>query len=103
MNNDKVLQLEIDHLREVMDLKFENSEKALRLQASEYERHLSNLNNEAKQLKEMQATYLPRELWNTEHKAIVSIVTSMKDNQNKILITIVVMITAMEIILKFIK
>ena len=38
-------------------------EKALTLQAKEYERRLADLNHEAEQLRQMQATYLPRETW----------------------------------------
>lgn len=41
--------------------KFKGLNVALKLQAKEYERRLNSLNGEAGQLKQMQATYTPRE------------------------------------------
>lgn len=38
-------------------------DKARSLQAKEYERRLESLNHEAAKLASMQATYLPREVW----------------------------------------
>lgn len=37
--------------------------QALHLQFEEYQRRLNILNGEAERLREMQATYLPREVW----------------------------------------
>lgn len=50
---------------EVYKVKFEAMEKALLLQAKEYERRLSDLNGEAGRLRDMQATYVPREVFDT--------------------------------------
>lgn len=50
---------------EVFKTKFEAMEKALQLQAKEYERRLSDLNGEAGRLRDMQATYVPREVFDT--------------------------------------
>ena len=38
-------------------------DKALQLQAKEYERRLNDLNGEAGRLREMQQTYIPREIF----------------------------------------
>jgi hypothetical protein len=43
------------------------TEKALRLQAKEYERRLEILNHEAIQLRDMQAKYVPREVFDSKH------------------------------------
>lgn len=43
--------------------KFKSRDKQLKLQAREYERRLEMLNHEADQLKNMQATYTPREVF----------------------------------------
>lgn len=50
---------------EAYKIKFEAMEKALQLQAKEYERRLSDLNGEAGRLRDMQATYVPREVFDT--------------------------------------
>jgi biopolymer transport protein ExbB/TolQ len=50
-------------LKEYFLLKFGSLDKALELQAKEYERRLDNLNHEAQQLKDMQSTYVPREAY----------------------------------------
>jgi FtsZ-binding cell division protein ZapB len=55
----ELLALEIKHLRELLQVK----EEALKLQATEYERRLASLNHEAEQLKSMQNTYIPREVF----------------------------------------
>jgi len=61
---------EIDALKELVLEKFHAAAEALTKQAAEYERRLSALNHEAAQLKDMQATYMPRELYNSEMKGI---------------------------------
>jgi hypothetical protein len=53
-------------------------EKALQLQAAEYDRRLNALNHEAEQLKKMQATYLPREVGENKLDAIVNELTTLK-------------------------
>ena len=50
-------------LREFIEEKFKNADKALELQAKETERRLELLNGEAERLRTMQATYLPREVF----------------------------------------
>ena len=60
-----------------------NLEKARRLQATEYERRLRDLNGEASRLREMQASYLPRETWENAKKDYdekLSALAAYKDN-----------------------
>jgi phage regulator Rha-like protein len=57
-------------LKEFFLVKFDSLDKALELQAKEYERRLSDLNHEAEQLKSMQSTYMPRELYENNHEVI---------------------------------
>lgn len=58
------------HLREVMELKFSENAISTRLAAAEISRRLDLLNGEAGRLTSMQATYLPREVYEQNHKAI---------------------------------
>ena len=57
---------ELEALKELVMEKFRAIAEALGKQALEYERRLSALNHEAAQLKDMQATYMPRELYESE-------------------------------------
>lgn len=50
-------------LEERLQQQKESNEKALILQANAYEKHLAALNHEAEQLKSMQSTYIPREVY----------------------------------------
>lgn len=49
--------------RKHVEERFAWAEKALKLQATEYERRLEALNGEAGRLREMQQTYIPREIF----------------------------------------
>ena len=68
----------VKHLREIVDIKFEENEKALKIQAQEYERRLEALNGEAERLRQMQTTYLPRELYSIEHKELVKKIDNLQ-------------------------
>lgn len=57
------LQVDVAILEERLFQQKEANEKALILQAKEYEKHLSELNGEAGRLKDMQSTYIPREVY----------------------------------------
>lgn len=59
---------ELEHLEEMITLKFSEREKALELQAKEYDRRLEHLNGEATKLTRMQATYIPREVYEANKK-----------------------------------
>lgn len=65
-----VAKSDLDHYKEVISLKFAESEKALQIQATEYERRLEVLNHEAAQLKDMQSTYVSRDLFDATIKEI---------------------------------
>ena len=64
---EKEIEVELKGLKELMEFKFDALQEAIKLQAKEYERRLEFLNGEAERLREMQATYLPRELYETEY------------------------------------
>ena len=55
--------LYVSHERELREQYAEALETALRLQATEYERRLDGLNNEYARAKDVQHTYLPREVY----------------------------------------
>lgn len=57
------LQIKLEQLNTRFDEFRKHYEIALRLQAEEYKRRLDDLNHEAERLRQMQATYLPRETW----------------------------------------
>ena len=65
-------------LREYFDVKFELQERALTLQAEEYRRRLSDLNNEAERLRVMQTTYLPREVYESNHSGVVNKIEALE-------------------------
>ena len=65
-------------LRELMDAHFESLEKALGLQAHEYERRLAELNGEQSRLREERGRFLPRELYDT----FISDTNKWRDNVN---------------------
>lgn len=73
------METEIQHLKELMAEK----EKALIIQAREYERRLEILNHEAERLRLMQTSYIPREVYESEMKEINAKVQMLIDKQNK--------------------
>lgn len=60
----------IENLKEVTNLKFDKTEQALQLEATELARRLEILNGEASRLREIQSTYLPRELFEANFNEI---------------------------------
>jgi hypothetical protein len=95
MENKNITPEEIDHLKEVMFLRMEQlkteqahmreivklmnelSDKALKIGAAEYERRLELLNGEAERLRKMQETYLPRELFETMIKGVIGAIVGI--------------------------
>ena len=61
----KTAVLNEEHLKDVAA-----SQMALELNAKEIERRLDFLNGEAGRLKEMQSTYLPREVYESKHELL---------------------------------
>jgi len=65
-----VLRAEFNELQKRLDERRDHDKEALSLQAKEYERRLAGLNHEAEQLRRMQATYLPREVYEAEAREL---------------------------------
>ncbi len=66
-----VLQNQVEWLEKYNKLQFENGEKALKLQAEEYERRLGDLNHAHNEAVEVQRTYIPREVYERAHGELV--------------------------------
>lgn len=60
INESTVLSNEIKHLRELLTEQKKSTEKALELQAKEYERRLEILNHEAARLSQMKNDFVPK-------------------------------------------
>ncbi len=65
-----VLKVKLEAQRELFAQQLAASKEALRLQAGEYERRLELLNGEASRLREMQALYIPREVYEASQKEL---------------------------------
>lgn len=61
---------EIAHTKELFSVELAANQKAMELQAKEYERRLELLNGEAESLRKMQATYVPRESFEAFQKQV---------------------------------
>jgi hypothetical protein len=61
------------------------TERALALQAAEYERRLEILNHEAAKLSSMQATYVPRELFENVLTQLRADIADLKDYKSRVL------------------
>ena len=75
--NDKVM------FKENCLTRHEADEKALKIKTAEVERRLHDLNGEAERLRKMQATYLPREVYESKMSQFedsIKSLTSFKDN-----------------------
>lgn len=70
---------ETKHIRELM----EERDKALKVQAKEYERRLDDLNGEAGRLRHMQETYMPRELSEEKHSDHIKNIRELNNWKNK--------------------
>ena len=63
-------------------------EQSLRLQAREYKRRLQDLNGEAQRLRDMQATYIPREVYENSLQSVLekteAAARSVEDRQQEL-------------------
>jgi hypothetical protein len=59
------------------------SEKALQLQTADLARRLDALNHEAMRLQTMAQTYVPRDVWAVEHRALADVLEEVKAFQNR--------------------
>ncbi len=74
------------HIREVMDLRFSENNTSTKLASAEISRRLELLNGEASRLSSMQATYLPREVYEQNQKAMAD---NVAQNRRATLIAII--------------
>lgn len=93
------MKKEIEHLKELMNERFLSSDKALDLHSKEVERRLTLLNGEAGRLKEMQSTYLPREIHDANLKELGSKIEWLQ----KMVYIGIGGILVLQLVLKFIK
>lgn len=63
---------------ELLDNKIQEAQSALKLQAKEYERRLLTLNHEAEQLKEMRASSVTRELFDSNQKELMRRISELE-------------------------
>lgn len=70
---------DIERVEEQTDLKFEATKNATLIFTNEVSRRLDMLNGEAGRLKEMQITYLPRDIYSIEHKELAKKVERHED------------------------
>ncbi len=61
----------LDHLREVFELKLAAEDRALVLQAGEYQRRLDELNHAAQRLTVMQEKFVSSDVYRVEHRALM--------------------------------
>ena len=95
-------------LKDYFDSRFVDAEKALELQNREVARRLDFLNGEAERLRQMQATYLPREVYEANCKEIRDDIESLNEYKNNALgrqaiITIIIPIIISLLVSYFIK
>jgi uncharacterized secreted protein with C-terminal beta-propeller domain len=65
------LQRDLRALSEKTDLQFEAQREASRLERAELARRLDILNGEAERLRQMQATYVPRETYEQQQHVLI--------------------------------
>ncbi len=78
-----LLQKDFNYLKELTDLKFGNVSKANDLYVVEIARRLEMLNGEADKLNKMQTSYLPREVYEQNHKYVTNDIESIIEWKNK--------------------
>jgi hypothetical protein len=76
---------DIERIEEQTNLKFESQNKALLIETKEIARRLEILNGEAERLRSMQETYLPREVYETEHRELRKKVDGIEEYKNNAL------------------
>ena len=72
-------------LKSYFDTKLEASDKALQLQEREYARRLDDLNHEAERLRNMQVSYLPREVYDVNHKELCAKLEKLEAFNNQLI------------------
>lgn len=100
------LSQRIDYLERIIDERQEFIKDALKLNATEMHRRLELLNGEAERLRLIQATYLPRELYETTislmQKTLFDIQTAMAHQQGRSQIITIVVSTGISLVVALI-
>ena len=94
---------ETEHLREMVNEKFKAVDGLLALAKQEVERRLDLLNHQAEQLKDMQATYVPREVYDRRHMEIEARLANLEKLIWKAIGGVTVLGTVIQILLHYIK
>ena len=80
-----MLTEKIRGLTDCIELRFQGHERAMQVQTLELARRLDFLNGEADRLQKMQATYVPREVYDGRHDELVKAIRSLETFQANIL------------------
>lgn len=75
----QILEERIAHLHVLYQSEKRSTMAAMKLQAKEYKRRLKGLNNEARQLKEMQGKYIPREVFEQFEKVTLLEIAQLRE------------------------
>lgn len=76
---------DIERVEEQTELKFDATAKALLIDTKEMARRLDFLNGEAERLRQMQATYLPREVYDENRREIMKCLSDLEGFKNNAL------------------
>jgi len=92
-----VLEQRANDMLDRIELRFQSHERAMEVQTKELARRLDFLNGEADRLRQMQATYVPREVYEDRHADITKSVRNLEMFQSNLLgkITVVVAVSAL--------
>jgi len=74
---------EIQHLREVMELKFEAQEEAVQLATNRLNERLEEMNKLREQISHERSTYLTRERFDQEHGTLIQRVSAIELQNSK--------------------
>ncbi len=78
----ELLCFKIEALEKLTEERFESSRIALKIQAAEYERRLNMLNGEQERNRQVIESCIPRELYASEHQALVQKVDSLLESRS---------------------
>jgi hypothetical protein len=77
----ELLMLRIAGIESVATERFAAIDRALVLRAAELDAHLRSLNGEAERLRSMQATYVPRELYEQRLREVDAVLTGLRESR----------------------
>lgn len=78
----ELLSTKIEALEKLINFRLDLNDKALQIQHKEYERRLRDLNGEAERLRQMQATYVSREVYEINHRELTSKLEALSNRSN---------------------